>query len=152
MSRNRATGFTLVELLVVVAIIGIISAIAIPNLLFAVDRGKQKRSMSDMRTIGSAVAAYNMDEDNYPIFTSEVPMTDVASLLTPTYLKHVPTLDGWGYNFLYTSDGDIYTVKCYGKDGQSGGPAGDPPPPGLTSHFDDDLIFEIGNFITEPDR
>jgi prepilin-type N-terminal cleavage/methylation domain-containing protein len=54
---RRTGGFTLIELLIVVAIIGVIAAIAIPNLLNAIDRSKQKRSMADMRTIGTAVEA-----------------------------------------------------------------------------------------------
>ena len=48
-------GFTLIELLIVVAIIGIIAAIAIHNLLVAMQKGKQKATMGDMKTIGSAV-------------------------------------------------------------------------------------------------
>jgi len=54
-TRGIDAGFTLIELLIVVAIIGLISAIAIPNLMNAVDKGKQKRTMADMRTIGSAI-------------------------------------------------------------------------------------------------
>jgi prepilin-type N-terminal cleavage/methylation domain-containing protein len=65
--RRKATGFTLIELLVVVAIIGIITAIAIPNLLNAIDRGKQKRSMVDLRSIGTAVESYAVEYNTYPV-------------------------------------------------------------------------------------
>jgi general secretion pathway protein G len=64
--RDSHSGFTLIELLIVIAIIGILAAIAIPNLLNAVQRGKQKRTMSDMRALATAVEAYAVDNNNYP--------------------------------------------------------------------------------------
>ena len=63
---RKQSGFTLIELLIVVAIIGIIAAIAIPNLLNAIDRGKQKRTMADIRSVGTAVESYAVDVNFYP--------------------------------------------------------------------------------------
>jgi len=58
--------FTLIELLIVVAIIAILAAIAIPNFLDAQIRGKFARAVSDMRTLATAVEAYAVDNNDYP--------------------------------------------------------------------------------------
>ena len=63
--RWRA-GFTLIEVLVVVAIIGIVVAIAIVNYLNAIERARQRRLMADMRGISTAIEAYAADFDRYP--------------------------------------------------------------------------------------
>src|SRR5258706_6315610 len=66
-SRHRkGKGFTLVELLVVLAIIGIILAMGIPSLMNALQRAKQKRSMADIRGIATAIESYAIDYRNYP--------------------------------------------------------------------------------------
>src|SRR5687768_14126805 len=91
--RLKKEGFTLIELLIVVAIIGIIAAIAIPNLLNAIQRGKQKRTMADMRAIGTAVESYAVDNNQYPAGGS--PVSTIASVLEPRYIAQLVTTDAW---------------------------------------------------------
>jgi general secretion pathway protein G len=116
MRKNR--GFTLIELLIVVAIIGIIAAIAIPNLLNAINRGRQKRSMADIRTIGTAIEAYAVDMAFYPTW-AENPVTagtTIVGNLEPTYVKTVPREDGWRTPFYCASQSRFYTLASAARD------------------------------------
>ena len=113
MKRN-SKGFTLIELLIVVAIIGIIAAIAIPNLLNAIDRGKQKRSMADIRTIGTAVEEYAIDNNIYPIAAT---IGALEPSIEPIYIRSSPTVDGWNNAIQVASITTEYTVCSNGKDG-----------------------------------
>jgi type II secretion system protein G len=114
MRKDR--GFTLIELLIVVAIIGIIAAIAIPNLLNAIHRGRQKRTMADMRTIGTAIGTYATDMNFYPRGMAN--LGNFEPYLTPVYLRRLPAKDGWNtIYYAYTDgDGDHYTIESYAKD------------------------------------
>ncbi len=62
----RAGGFTLIELLMVVGIIAILAAIALPNFLEAQTRAKVSRAMSDLRTIATGIESYHVDNNQYP--------------------------------------------------------------------------------------
>ena len=138
-------GFTLIELLIVVAIIGIIAAIAIPNLLNAIDRGKQKRTMADIRSLGTAVESYAVDNNFYPKVST---YAAVSPFLQPIYIKTVPTSDGWSGLWLYTGDttnGVDYTLISLAKDGTASAQTG-----GQTNDFDCDIMFANGQFFQWP--
>jgi type II secretion system protein G len=143
MKRN-AKGFTLIELLIVVAIIGIIAAIAIPNLLNAIDRGKQKRTMADLRSIGTAIETYSIDNNDYPVAAT---MAALAPLIEPTYIRTAPASDGWANGFVVASIVSQYTVCSGGKDG--GTCAGEGA--GATTDFDLAITFTNGQFVQWPE-
>lgn len=66
--RSEARAFTLIELLIVVAIIAILAAIAVPNFLEAQIRAKVARCKTDMRSVATAVESYAVDHNNYPLY------------------------------------------------------------------------------------
>jgi len=144
-NRTPEPGFTLVELLIVVAIVGILAAIAVPNLLNAVDKAKQKRSMGDIRTIATAVEAYSTDNARYPMGVSTWP--PLKAILNPHFVKSPPDADAWAYTWdVGASAGYDYTVASVGKDGAVG-----PRPGGGTMQFDCDIVFSNGRFFQWPE-
>ena len=153
----KKKGFTLIELLVVIAIIGILAAIAIPNLLNAVQRGKQKRTMSDMRALATAIESYSVDNNFYPpaacnpgTYTTSGTALDLSSFtnLQPTYIAQVPRQDGWGRFMDYAVDNALfrYNIRSFGRDG-----AAQSFSCGTTTDFNDDILYSNGTFIQWPE-
>ena len=160
---RRPNGFTLIELLIVIAIIGILAAIAIPNLLNALQRGKQKRTMSDIRNLAIAIESYNVDNNQYPSATTCPTFPDPSNtlssgsftLLKPTYIAQPPYEDGWQKPMHYGRDaaGQSYTIKSFGRDGAAGpnAPTTGGAGCGTTTDFNADIIYSNGTFISYPD-
>ena len=146
MLDRKSKGFTLIELLIVVAIIGIIAAIAIPNLLNAIDRGKQKRTMADLRSMGTAVEAYSVDNNVYPTAAN---IGAAQPVLEPVYIKKLPLADGWNNAMVYQPgavSGGGYTLESYAKGGTNDSDTG-----GKTTAFTQDIVFVDGQFTQWPE-
>ena len=159
MRQRRSPGFTLIEVLVVVAILGIIVAIAVINYLSAIGRARQRRSMSDMRGLATAVEAYAADLDRYPpasAFTLPVGLdlptlnlVNASTYLQPTYMKAVPLVDGWNSWFLYgtTASRTDYALSAAAQGGEAQTTASFGP----TTDFRDDIILVNGQFVQWPE-
>jgi type II secretion system protein G len=158
--RKKSSGFTLIELLIVIAIIGILAAIAIPNLLNALQRGKQKRTMADIRNLATAIESYNVDNNVYPdanACPAGLPATLKAlgtgsfTLLKPTYIALPPTVDGWGAPLTYGTDTpkQQYIIASGGRDKSN--PVAAPTVCGTTTDFNADIVYSNGVFLVYPD-
>lgn len=147
-----------VALLVVVAIVGIIAAIAIPNLLSAINRGRQKRTMADVRTVATAVEAYAVDNGYYPDADS---LDDLAGILEREYIAVLPRNDGWMTPMVYACWKDDptfagceqYAVMSAGRDKifDYDDPEYYGEEENATRDFDCDIVYRNGVFVQFPE-
>lgn len=127
--QSLAAGFTLIEIMVVVVILGILAALIAPNVISRIDEAQVTKVKQDIRAIESALKLYRLDRFNYP--TSE---EGLNALVTPPsdssapwpaggYLDRLPK-DPWDRPYVYLRPGnqggefDIYSL---GRDGAQGG-------------------------------
>lgn len=144
-SRDQA-GFTLIELLVVVAIVGLIAAIAVPALQFALDRSKQRVTLSDLRMVAGAVMAYSLDLSIFP--NGSLTSSQLVVLLQAFAGPSLPTTDQWGNDFDYQADlGNYYSLESFGRDGIDGANIDY----ATRNDFNLDMIHSGGSFVASPD-
>jgi len=143
---STSRGFSLIELLIVTAVIGLIAAIAIPNLVNAIQRARQSRTTADLRGLATGIGMYQQDYAKFPLQGSLVPVTTIADDIAP-YMGNVKGTDGWQRDLYYASGGDNYTLLSYGLNGV----ADTPWTIGPIHYFDDDIVIEGGAFIQWPE-
>ena len=164
--RNRQRGFTLIELLIVVAIIGIIAALLIPNFLDALQKAKQKRTVADIRNVGTAEMSWLTDQiaaaaagATNTIGTAEyttMAADAVASKLVPQYVQEVPEKDGWKTNIDYflTTDFSQKKIMMTRSRGQKGSADSATYTSGAfePTDYEQDIIWADGFFVRWPQK
>ena len=122
-------GFTLIEIMVVVIIIGILAAIVAPNVIGRIDDAQIVKAEAEISNIENAMKFFRLDNFAYPTTEQGIQALitnpndpNVRNWKTGGYLDHMPE-DPWGRPYLYLSPGvnDVIDVFTLGRDGQEGG-------------------------------
>lgn len=133
-AARRQSGFTLIEIMVVVVILGILAAIVVPNIIDRPDAAREAKARQDIQAVDSALKLYRLDNYQYPTTEQglaalvEKPSSqpEPRNWKSGGYLDRIPT-DPWGNVYHYRNPGqhgptDIYTL---GRDNQPGGDGAD---------------------------
>ena len=154
--RNNARGFTGTELMILIAMACLMIAVVAPQVMNALDRAKQKKSMKDLREWGAALSTYYTDFNFYP-FNPVGPNAAIGPgiflydmSVQKKYIEGDTYLDGWNDYFCYSAGGSVmqtaqgYTIASLGK-----GNLSDPP---ITRFkcFQCDIRLRNGQFYARP--
>ena len=125
---RRQTGFTLIELMVVLVIIGVLAALIVPNVLDRADDARVTAARTDVNNITQALKLYKLDNMRYPSAEQGLdalvrkPSSGPAALNWKPYLEKLPA-DPWGQAYQYLNPGlkGEIDVFSFGADGKPGG-------------------------------
>jgi general secretion pathway protein G len=131
-ATERTRGFTLLELLVVIAVIAILAGLVSPMIFRNVGDAKVSATRSQIEMLGLALDAYRLDNDYYPSTEQGLAALIQAPSVEPLprnwrgpYLRKGVPVDAWGRPYLYKSPGEqnpqSYDLLSYGRDGTPGG-------------------------------
>jgi len=126
--RIRAAGFTLIELMVVLVIIGVLAALIVPNVLDRADDARSTAAKTDIANLVQALKLYKLDNQRFPTGEQGLQALVAKPTAGPTapnwrpYLDKLPN-DPWGRPYQYLNPGikGEVDVMSFGADGQAGG-------------------------------
>ncbi|CAA0109486.1 Type II secretion system protein G [Halioglobus japonicus] len=130
MKQRSNAGFSLVEILVVLVIMGLLISVVAPTVLNRADEARVQKAQADFKAIETALKIYRLDNYVYPTTEQGLEALVEASTMSPEprnfkeggYLSELP-IDPWGRPYLYLSPGEHGEIDIYslGADGLSGG-------------------------------
>ena len=125
--RQAQAGFTLIEVMVVVVILGILASFVVPRFMDKPDQAKIVKAANDVRAIESALAMFRLDNHTYPSTSDGLQAllnapSDAPAWKEGGYLDKLPK-DPWGNDYQYLNPGVHGTIDVFsfGADGQQGG-------------------------------
>lgn len=128
---NRQRGFTLIEIMVVVVIIGVLIGLVAPNILGRVDEARVTAAQADIATLEQALEMYKLDNQTFPSTDQGLQALVEKPTGTPEprkwnpsgYLKKGVPQDPWGNDYQYFSPGSngAFDLYSFGADGRDGG-------------------------------
>ena len=119
---TTAAGFTLIEILVVMAIIGMLAVMVAPNIFNQQAGAQRDAALSQISALEAALDTYRLDVGQYPDSLEGLVENDSGrAAWNGPYLRREVPLDPWGNEYVYDSDGRGFTLVSYGPDGERGG-------------------------------
>ncbi len=123
---RTAAGFTLIEILVVMAIIGMLAVLVAPNIFNQQAGAQRDAALSQISALEAALDTYRLDVGQYPDSLEGLVENDSGrAAWNGPYLRREVPLDPWGNVYVYNSEGRGFTLVSYGPDGERGGEGDD---------------------------